>query len=113
MIEPNEGVRIALISGSVRTGNYTRMAVDIVAGALAKQPRVEVEIVDPSTLEDVAPGEVGILVHYDLSNTGSVLAVQTSDLGQWVGDGFEVVGRAPSAEARGCSLAADLLLGER
>ena len=29
-----------------------------------------------------------------------------------IGDGFEVLGREPGAEARGCSIAADLMLGE-
>ncbi len=76
-------------------------------------PWVRTRVVDPGTLDEVPQGSVGILVHYDLANTGSVVAVQTSDLGCWVGDGFEVVGRAPDAEARGCSVAADLLLGAR
>jgi hypothetical protein len=76
-------------------------------------PWVRTRVVDPGTLDEVPQGSVGILVHYDLANTGSVVAVQTSDLGCWVGDGFEVVGRAPGAEARGCSIAAELLLGAR
>ena len=42
---------------------------------------------------------------------GSVIAIQTADLGQRIGDGFEVLGREPGAEARGCSIAADELLG--
>ncbi len=68
-------------------------------------------VVDPETLDDVPPGEAGVLVHYDLANTGSVLAVMTSDAGRLAGDhGFEVLGRQPGAEARGCSIAADLLL---
>jgi hypothetical protein len=74
-------------------------------------PWVRTRAVDPSTLEDVPAGETGILVHYDLANTGSVLAVQTSDLGRIVGEGFEVFGRVVGAELRGCSLAADLMLG--
>ena len=35
----------------------------------------------------------------DLANTGSVLAIQTADLGARDGDGFEVLGREPGAEA--------------
>ena len=58
----------------------------------------------------VAPGEVGVLIHYDAVNTGSVLAVQTSDAGVWRDDGFEVLGREAGAEERGCSIAADELL---
>ena len=41
-----------------------------------------------------------------------MLAVQTADLGRAVGDGFEVLGREPGAEARGCSIAADEMLAD-
>jgi hypothetical protein len=41
-----------------------------------------------------------------------VFAVQTADLGRTVPDGFEVLGREPGAEERGCSIAADELLTE-
>jgi hypothetical protein len=52
----------------------------------------------------VADGEAGILRVFDLANVFSVMAVQTEDLGIRHGDGFESIGRAPLAEARGCSL---------
>jgi len=73
-------------------------------------PWVRTRVLDPATLLDVAPGDTGVLVHYDLANTGSVLAVMTSDLGIAVDGGFRVLGRLRGAEARGCSLAADALL---
>jgi hypothetical protein len=73
-------------------------------------PWVRTRAVDPATLRDVPPGEVGMLVHYDLANTGSVLAIATSDAGRIAGGALEVHGRLPGAEARGCSLAAELLL---
>ncbi len=73
-------------------------------------PWVRTRVLDPATLSDVAPGEPGVLVHYDLANTGSVLAVMTSDLGVSDDGGFRVLGRLHGAEARGCSLAADALL---
>ncbi|HXZ85560.1 MAG TPA: long-chain fatty acid--CoA ligase [Myxococcota bacterium] len=76
-------------------------------------PWVRTRALDPATGRDVGPGEAGVLVHYDLANVGSVLAVQTSDLGELAGDGFRVLGRLRGAEARGCSLAADALLGTR
>ena len=60
---------------------------------------------DPGTLRDVAPGERGLLCHVDLANAGTALAVLTEDVGREVRDGFEVIGRAAGAEARGCSLA--------
>jgi hypothetical protein len=73
-------------------------------------PWARVRIVDPETGEDSAPDAPGVIVVVDLANTGSVVAIQTADLGRSVGDGFEVIGREPGAEARGCSIAADLLL---
>ena len=73
-------------------------------------PWVRTRVLDPATLLDVAPGDTGVLVHYDLANTGSVLAVMTSDLGIALDGGFRVLGRLRGAEARGCSLAADALL---
>ena len=68
-------------------------------------PWVRTIVVDPETLEEAPDGSVGILRHYDLANAGSVMAVQTEDLGYKVGEGFEVIGRIPGAETRGCSLA--------
>ncbi len=73
-------------------------------------PWARVRVVDPETGTDAGPGAVGSLVVYDLANTGSALALQTADLGRRLGDGFEVLGREPGAEARGCSIAADELL---
>lgn len=76
-------------------------------------PWVRTRIVDPDGDDDVPAGEPGSIVVYDLANTGSVLAIRTADLGRRAGDGFEVLGREPGAEARGCSIAADELLGTR
>ncbi|MFN3648200.1 MAG: hypothetical protein ACK47B_01365 [Armatimonadota bacterium] len=70
-------------------------------------PWVRVEVVYPETLCPVADEEVGLLRFYDLANLHSVLAVQTDDLGQRRGAGFEILGRAAGAEPRGCSLAAE------
>lgn len=73
-------------------------------------PWVRTQVVDSETLEPVAPGEIGILRHFDLANLGSVMAVQTEDLGREVEGGFVVLGRAAGAAPRGCSIAMDLLL---
>jgi len=73
-------------------------------------PWARVRIVDPETGEEAAPGAVGSIAVVDLANTGSVLAVQTADLGLRAGDGFQVLGREPGAELRGCAIAADELL---
>jgi hypothetical protein len=73
-------------------------------------PWARAVILDPETGEPSAPGEAGSIVIFDLANTGSVLAVQTADLGRSVQDGFEIIGREPGAEERGCSIAADVML---
>jgi len=73
-------------------------------------PWARVRVVEPQSGREVPPGEVGTLCVVDLANTGSVCAIQTADLGRRCGDGFEVLGREPGAEARGCSIAADALL---
>jgi hypothetical protein len=45
-----------------------------------------------------------LLQVFDLANAFSVLAIQTEDLAVRRGAGFELIGRAERAEARGCSL---------
>ena len=67
-------------------------------------------VVDPETLQAVPPGQTGILRHFDLANSGSVIAIQTDDLGYATGAGFELIGRVPGAEARGCALVLDEFL---
>jgi len=79
-------------------------------------PWTRVRFVDPDVGRDVGPGEVGMVVIHDLANTGSIAAIQTADLGRSVLDdagrsiGFDIVGRASGAEARGCSIATDTML---
>jgi hypothetical protein len=75
-------------------------------GILKTPPWARVEIVDPLTFEPIeTPDTEGLIRWYDLANTESVVAVQTSDLGVVVdGGGFRLLGRAPQAELRGCSL---------
>jgi hypothetical protein len=67
-------------------------------------PWTRTRVVDPDTLEEAPPGRPGLLQHFDLANCGSVLAVQTEDLGVTVGNGFEITGRLRGAEPRGCAL---------
>lgn len=74
-------------------------------------PWVRTQVVDPETLRPLAVGGVGVLRHWDLVNLGSVMALQTADLGELHPEGgFRVLGRARGAEARGCSLATEELL---
>jgi hypothetical protein len=75
-------------------------------------PWTRVTVVDPESGRALGPGEVGAIQVVDLANTGSVLAIATADLGVLGADGsFEVLGREAGAEARGCSIAADEMLG--
>jgi hypothetical protein len=67
-------------------------------------PWARAQIISPETGREVGEGETGLIRVFDLANVFSVAAVQTGDLAIRRGDGFELVGRAPSAEPRGCSL---------
>ena len=70
---------------------------------------VRVRILDPENLEELPPGELGVIAIFDLANVGSALHVLTEDLGVLRGEGFQLRGRAAGAELRGCSLAVEEL----
>src|SRR5262245_60769896 len=57
MEDPARPLHIAVITGSVRAGNYTNMAAAIVADELRKHPRVTVDLVDPAELHLPFPGQ--------------------------------------------------------
>ena len=104
-------LRAALGVGDPVGGEPSGRAAGSEAG-LVVPPWARVRIVDPTDGSELGAGEVGAIVHYDLANRASALALQTSDLGARLEAGaFELRGREPGAEARGCSLAADLWLG--
>ncbi len=67
-------------------------------------------VVDPDSLQAVPLGQPGVLRHFDLANCGSVMAIQTDDVGHLTRAGFELNGRIPGTEARGCALALDEFL---
>ena len=73
-------------------------------------PWTRTRVVDPETLADQAPGVPGLLMHYDLSLRGNILAVLTEDLGIQIGSGFQIIGRVPKAEPRGCNAAMEALM---
>ena len=74
------------------------------AGARWLPATLRVRVVDPQSLREVADGEAGLLVFHDLANRWSCAAVRSEDLGIRRGDGFELLGRAPGAALKGCSL---------
>ena len=67
-------------------------------------PWCRFQIIDPETGRPCPERSPGLLRILDLANVASVIAVQTEDLAIQRGDGFELIGRAAKAEARGCSL---------
>lgn len=85
---------------------------DTVPGIKRGPPWLRARVVDPDTLRPLPMGETGILQHFDLANLHSVSAVQTEDLAIETGVGFTLLGRAPGASPRGCSIAMDMLLAD-
>jgi hypothetical protein len=92
--------------------NTLRLAHSGRQAPVAKEnaPWTRTLVVDPETLESVPAGRKGLLLHYDLANRNSVIAILTEDIGVEVEGGFVLLGRAQGSEARGCSLAIDEML---
>jgi hypothetical protein len=81
--------------------------------AFVAPPWVRVQILDPATLDPLQPEQEGLISIVDLANAGSIVHVLTEDLGRLDRGGrLTLLGRASDAELRGCSLAAEELLGE-
>jgi hypothetical protein len=80
-------------------------------GVYAEPPWARVVPVDPATLAPVPDGEVGLAKIIDLMNIDSAVAVLTQDRVRRLRAGIELLGRAPGAPSRGCSIAMDELLG--
>jgi hypothetical protein len=80
-------------------------------GVHTAPPWMRAVVVNPATGEQVTEGATGVLWIYDLANLGSVLAIQTRDLATRHGAEFELIGRDPEALPRGCSRAADEMMG--
>lgn len=95
---------------------YEQTLFDVSAplGFYAEPPWARVVPVDPDSLAPVPDGEIGIAKIIDLMNVDSAVAVLTQDRVRRAGQGhrgFELLGRAPGAPPRGCSIAMDELLG--
>lgn len=92
---------------------------DAFAARARVEPRVKVAppwlraIVVDGDGRPLPRGVVGAIRHVDLANRGSVIAIETEDLGALVDDGLLLLGREQGAELRGCSLDAETLLARR
>lgn len=74
-------------------------------------PWVRSRALDPASLSSLPPGEPGLLAHFDLANAASVCNILTEDLGCTTDSGgARLLGRAPGASLRGCSLTAESFL---
>jgi len=82
-------------------------------GVYVEPPWARVIPVDPETLEPVKSGEIGIARIEDLMNVDSAFAILAADRVRRVDGGFELLGRAPGAAPRGCSIAIDEIMGAR
>jgi hypothetical protein len=79
-------------------------------GIYVAPPWVRVDAVDPVMLSPLPHGEVGLARILDLANVDSAVVVQTADRVRVTADGVELLGRAPGAVPRGCSLAIEEML---
>lgn len=73
---------------------------------LMAPPWLRAVVLDMKTLEPARPGSPGLICHFDLANAGTAMAVLSEDVGVSDGRGLRLLGRAPRAEVRGCSLSA-------
>ncbi len=79
-------------------------------GVYVEPPWARVVPVDPESLAALNEGAIGIARIEDLANVDSAFAILTQDRVRRTGGGFELLGRAPGAPARGCSIALDEML---
>jgi hypothetical protein len=75
-------------------------------GAYAGPPWLRTRVVGPDRTT-VPLGAVGSLLHVDLANRSSCIAIQTEDLGMMTAGGLSLIGRDRDAPPRGCSLDAE------
>jgi hypothetical protein len=113
------GVPIASIVAEYGMTELASQYYDDPAGRERIEPRVKVAppwlrpIVVDGDGRPLPAGVVGAIRNVDLANRGSVLAVETEDLGALIEGGLVLLGREQGAELRGCSLDAETLLARR
>jgi hypothetical protein len=120
------GVPVGAIVAEYGMTELSSQYYDALASRARIEPRVKVAppwlraIVVGGDGRPLPQGVVGAIRHVDLANRGSVIAVETEDLGALVGPatgspeaGLVLLGREEGAELRGCSLDAETLLARR
>jgi hypothetical protein len=96
--------------GMCETSTQFYDRIDPTTGARAKHapPWARVRVLEPRSGTTQPPGVQGLIAIWDPANLYTCAAILTADLGRSTSDGgFEIDGRAPTADARGCSLAAE------
>jgi hypothetical protein len=93
-----------LVRGRLESDGVERLSIP---------PWMRVTACDPETLKPLRRGAVGVLRIDDLANVDSCCSIQTADLGRLDGDRLILLGRAPGATPRGCSLAIEEAVGPR
>ncbi len=68
-------------------------------------PWCRTRILKPGSTKICRAGEKGVLEIHDLANLDSCSFLRTEDVAVARGKGFELYGRLPRAELKGCSLA--------
>jgi len=104
------GLEPSSVIGEYGMTELTSQLYEGVPGVYVEPPTLRVVAVDGATLQAVDDGEPGLARIVDLGNVDSAVAIQTQDRVRRVAGGIELLGRAPGATPRGCSLALESLL---
>jgi len=99
-----------LYEGTIHESALAARHPEAAPGVYFEPAWLRVTPVDPLTLLPVPEGEAGLARFIDLGNVDSAVSVVTQDRVRRVGSGIQLLGRAPGAPARGCSLAIEALL---
>lgn len=60
---------------------------------VTEQPLRKAVVIGPRTGQRLPKGEIGIIVHYDLTDKAVVPVIQTDDIGYETDEGYEVIGK--------------------
>lgn len=99
-----------LYEGTIAESALGAQRPNAAPGIYFEPPWLRVTPIDGVSLRPVAEGERGLARFIDLGNIDSAVSVVTQDLVCRVGGGIQLLGRAPGAPPRGCSLAVEALL---